>query len=38
MKLGIIKERKNPPDISVVFSPEELKLLKNEYPEDEIKV
>ena len=25
MKFGIIKERKNPPDRRVVFSPEELK-------------
>lgn len=38
MKLGIIKERKNPPDRRVVFSPEELVLLKKEYSEAEIKV
>ena len=38
MKFGIIKERKNPPDRRVVFSPEELVRLKKEYPEAEIKV
>jgi alanine dehydrogenase len=38
MKFGIIKERKNPPDRRVVFSPEELLRLKKEYPEAEIKV
>jgi alanine dehydrogenase len=38
MKFGIIKERKNPPDRRVVFSPKELVSLKNEYPEAEIKV
>ena len=38
MKFGIIKERKNPPDRRVVFSPEVLLQLKKEYPEAEIKV
>ena len=38
MKFGIIKERKNPPDRRVVFTPEELVRLKNENPEVEIKV
>ena len=38
MKFGIIKERKTPPDRRVVFTPEELKRLKTEHPEAEIKV
>jgi alanine dehydrogenase len=38
MKFGILKERKNPPDRRVVFTPEELVRLKNEHPEAEIKV
>jgi alanine dehydrogenase len=38
MKFGIIKERKNPPDRRVVFTPEELVRLKNEHPEATIKV
>jgi alanine dehydrogenase len=38
MKFGIIKERKNPPDRRVVFTPEELVRLKNTYPNVEIKV
>lgn len=38
MKFGIIKERKNPPDRRVVFTPEELVRLKNEHPEAAIKV
>lgn len=38
MKFGIIKERKNPPDRRVVFTPEELVRLKKEHPEAEIKV
>jgi alanine dehydrogenase len=38
MKFGIIKERKNPPDRRVVFSPEELILLKNQFSTAEIKV
>ncbi len=38
MKFGIIKERKNPPDRRVVFSPEKLKEFKELYPEAEIMV
>ena len=38
MKFGIIKERKTPPDRRVVFTPEELKRLKAEHSEAEIKV
>ena len=38
MKFGIIKERKNPPDRRVVFSPNELVRLKSMYPEAIIKV
>lgn len=38
MQFGIIKERKNPPDRRVVFTPEELVRLQNEYPEATIKV
>jgi alanine dehydrogenase len=38
MKFGIIKERKNPPDRRVVFSPQALVALKNQYPQAEIKV
>ncbi|WP_298156003.1 NAD(P)-dependent oxidoreductase [Flavobacterium sp.] len=38
MKFGIIKERKNPPDRRVVFTPEELVRLKKEHPDAEIKV
>ncbi|WP_456420970.1 NAD(P)-dependent oxidoreductase [Lutibacter sp.] len=38
MKIGIIKERKNPPDRRVVFSPEKCKELLLEYPQLEIKV
>ena len=38
MKFGIIKERKNPPDRRVVFSPEVLKKLQNDHPEAHIKV
>ena len=38
MKLGIIKERKNPPDRRVVFTPEELSRLQQEHPEAQIKV
>lgn len=38
MKFGIIKERKNPPDRRVLFTPEELARLKAEYPQVEIKV
>lgn len=38
MIFGIIKERKNPPDRRVVFTPEELVRLKNEFPEAQVKV
>ena len=38
MKFGIIKERKTPPDRRVVFSPDELVELKNQFPNAEIKV
>lgn len=38
MKFGLIKERKNPPDRRVVFTPEELVKLKNQFPQAEIKV
>ncbi len=38
MKFGIIKERKNPPDRRVVFSPDALSRLKQLYPDVEIKV
>jgi alanine dehydrogenase len=38
MQFGIIKERKNPPDRRVVFTPEELVRLQKEYPEVKIKV
>ncbi|APY00948.1 NAD(P)-dependent oxidoreductase [Lacinutrix venerupis] len=38
MKFAIIKERKNPPDRRVVFSPQDLKTLKNNFPEAEIVV
>jgi len=38
MKFGIIKERKNPPDRRVVFTPEELVRLQQEHPEAIIKV
>ncbi len=38
MKFGIIKERKNPPDRRVVFTPEELVRLQKEHPEAVVKV
>ena len=38
MKFGIIKERKNPPDRRVVFTPEELVRLKTEHQEAIIKI
>ena len=38
MKFGIIKERKTPPDRRVVFSPQALVALKNQFPQAEIKV
>lgn len=33
MKFGIIKERKNPPDKRVVFSPNEIKTLQEQFPD-----
>ncbi|TXK75238.1 NAD(P)-dependent oxidoreductase [Mesonia sp. HuA40] len=38
MKIGIIKERKNPPDRRVVFSPEKLSQLKKQFPSCQIAV
>lgn len=38
MKFGIIKERKNPPDRRVVFSPDELARLKQLYQSVSVKV
>jgi alanine dehydrogenase len=38
MKFGIIKERKNPPDRRVVFSPEKLKEFKEKFADAQIKV
>ncbi|MGL2963590.1 NAD(P)-dependent oxidoreductase [Flavobacterium sp. RSB2_4_14] len=38
MKFGIVKERKNPPDRRVVFTPEELVRLQQEHPEANVKV
>lgn len=38
MKFGIIKERKNPPDRRVVFSPFRLEAFKNQFPQAEIKI
>lgn len=38
MKFGIIKERKNPPDRRVVFTPAALVKLKEQFPEAEIKI
>ena len=38
MKFGIIKERKNPPDRRVVFTPEELVRLKKQHPDAIVKV
>ena len=38
MKFGIIKERKNPPDRRVVFTPAELLQFKEQYPQAEIVV
>ena len=38
MKFGIIKERKNPPDRRVVFTPDELVRLQSEHPEAVVKV
>lgn len=38
MKFGIIKERKNPPDRRVVFSPKKIEEIKKEFPEAEFYV
>lgn len=38
MKIGLIKERKTPPDRRVVFSPEELENIKKLYPELDVVV
>ena len=38
MKFGIIKERKNPPDRRVVFSPKKLKELQEKFPTAKIEV
>ena len=38
MKFAIIKERKNPPDRRVVFSPEKLKEAQEQFPEATFKV
>jgi alanine dehydrogenase len=38
MKFAIIKERKNPPDRRVVFSPEKLAEARSQFPEAEFKV
>ncbi|ARV07643.1 alanine dehydrogenase [Polaribacter sp. SA4-10] len=38
MKFGIIKERKNPPDRRVVFSPEKLKEFKEKFSDATLKV
>lgn len=38
MKIGLIRERKNPPDRRVVFSPDRLVELKQKFPQIEIKV
>jgi hypothetical protein len=38
MKFAIIKERKNPPDRRVVFSPQKLKEAQEKFPEATFKV
>jgi saccharopine dehydrogenase (NAD+, L-lysine forming) len=38
MKIGIIKERKNPPDRRVVLSPKKCREILKEYPQLTIKV
>jgi alanine dehydrogenase len=38
MKFGIIKERKNPPDRRVVFSPKKLQEFQKQFPETSIVV
>lgn len=38
MKFGLIKERKNPPDRRVVFSPDEMLKVKEQFPQAEFEV
>ena len=38
MKFGIIKERKNPPDRRVIFSPNEIKTIQEQFPVVSFKV
>ena len=38
MKIGIIRERKTPPDRRVVFSPDKLKELQEKFPQTQLKV
>ncbi len=38
MKIGIIRERKTPPDRRVVFSPDKLKELQQQFPQTQLKV
>lgn len=38
MTIGILKERKNPPDKRVVFSPEKLQEMKKKFPSVSIKI
>ena len=38
MTFGIIQERKTPPDRRVVFTPEELVRLQEEFPQAYVKV
>ncbi|MEN8858361.1 MAG: NAD(P)-dependent oxidoreductase [Flavobacteriaceae bacterium] len=38
MKFGIIKERKNPPDRRVVFSPQKLQEFQQQFPDTTIKI
>ena len=38
MKIGIIRERKTPPDRRVVFSPDKLKELQEKFPKTQLKV
>ena len=38
MKFAIIKERKNPPDRRVVFSPKELLKVQQQFPQAEFKI
>lgn len=38
MRIGIIRERKTPPDRRVVFSPDKLKELQQQFPQTQLKV